>query len=90
MREVDCLCAGDDDSPLGALSRGLKGSVGLGNVRFWGRREDMPELYRAADAVLLPTLGENQSLATLEAMASRVARLWFSPKVGRSTASAAR
>lgn len=30
----------------------------------------MPELYRAADAVLLPTLGENQSLATLEAMAS--------------------
>ena len=30
----------------------------------------MPELYRAVDAVLLPTLGENQSLATLEAMAS--------------------
>jgi len=30
----------------------------------------MPELYRAADAMLLPTLGENQSLATLEAMAS--------------------
>jgi glycosyltransferase involved in cell wall biosynthesis len=30
----------------------------------------MPELYRAADAMCLPTLGENQSLATLEAMAS--------------------
>ena len=68
--EVDFLFAGDDDSPLGALSRGLKGILGLGNVRFLGRREDMPELYRAADAVLLPTLGENQSLATLEAMAS--------------------
>jgi len=44
--------------------------LGLKNVRFLGRREDMPELYRVADAVLLPTLGENQSLATLEAMAS--------------------
>lgn len=30
----------------------------------------MPELYRTVDAMLLPTLGENQSLATLEAMAS--------------------
>ena len=68
--EMDFLFAGDDDSPLGALSRGLKRTLGLGNVRFLGRREDMPELYRAADAVLLPTLGENQSLATLEAMAS--------------------
>jgi len=44
--------------------------LGLRNVRFLGRREEMPELYRAADAMLLPTLGENQSLATLEAMAS--------------------
>ncbi len=40
------------------------------NVEFWGRRSDMPELYRAADAMLQPTLAENQSLATLEAMAS--------------------
>ena len=44
--------------------------LGLKNVRFLGRREDIPELYRVADAALLPTLGENQSLATLEAMAS--------------------
>ncbi|MFN4074247.1 MAG: glycosyltransferase family 4 protein [Thermus sp.] len=44
--------------------------LNLRNVRFLGRRTDMPELYRAVDAMLLPTLGENQSLATLEAMAS--------------------
>lgn len=52
------------------LWQNTAGLLRLKNVRFWGRREDMPELYRAADAVLLPTLGENQSLATLEAMAS--------------------
>ncbi|WP_135256033.1 glycosyltransferase family 4 protein [Thermus caldilimi] len=44
--------------------------LNLKNVRFLGRRTDMPDLYRAVDAMLLPTLGENQSLATLEAMAS--------------------
>lgn len=44
--------------------------LGLRNVRFLGGRPDMPEIYRAADLFLLPTLGENQSLATLEAMAS--------------------
>jgi len=40
------------------------------NVEFWGRRWDVPEIYRAADASLQPTLAENQSLSTLEAMAS--------------------
>ncbi len=44
--------------------------LNLRNVHCLGRRNDMPELYRAVDAMLLPTLGENQSLATLEAMAS--------------------
>jgi glycosyltransferase involved in cell wall biosynthesis len=44
--------------------------LGLTNVRFLGRRMDMPELYRAADAMLQPTLGENLSLVTLEAMSS--------------------
>ena len=40
------------------------------NVRLLGQRQDMPELYRAADVVLQPTIAENQSLATLEALAS--------------------
>ena len=43
------------------------------NVRFFGRRRDMPLLYRAVDAVVQPTIAENQSLATLEAMASGAA-----------------
>lgn len=30
----------------------------------------MPDLYRAADVLLQPTLAENQSLVTLEALAS--------------------
>ncbi|MFC4426241.1 glycosyltransferase family 4 protein [Deinococcus navajonensis] len=40
------------------------------NVRFLGKRHDMPQLYRAADVVFQPTIAENQSLATLEAMSS--------------------
>lgn len=53
----------------GELS-GLLRRLAPANVAFWGRRTEMPELYRAADALLQPTLAENQSLATLEAMAS--------------------
>ncbi|MCL6526853.1 MAG: glycosyltransferase family 4 protein [Thermaceae bacterium] len=49
---------------------GLLQRLAPGNVEFWGRRTDLPQLYRAADALLQPTLAENQSLATLEAMAS--------------------
>lgn len=40
------------------------------NVRLLGQRQDMPGLYRAADVVWQPTIAENQSLATLEALAS--------------------
>ena len=40
------------------------------NARFFGKRHDMPQLYRAADVALQPTIAENQSLATLEALAS--------------------
>ncbi len=45
-------------------------AVATPNVRFFGKRHDMPELYRAADVVLQPTIAENQSLATLEALSS--------------------
>ncbi|GGJ89650.1 glycosyltransferase family 4 protein [Deinococcus aquiradiocola] len=47
--------------------------LGSANLRFLGGRNDMPLLYRAADVVLQPTIAENQSLATLEAMASGAA-----------------
>jgi glycosyltransferase involved in cell wall biosynthesis len=53
----------------GVLERPLK-RFAPPNVRFLGRRDDMPGLYRAADVVFQPTIAENQSLATLEALAS--------------------
>lgn len=45
-------------------------STATPNVRFLGKRHDMPDLYRAADVAFQPTIAENQSLATLEALAS--------------------
>ena len=57
---------GPTRAPLMALARALN----IKNVRFLGKVAEMPELYRSADVFLFPTLGENQSLATLEAMAS--------------------
>lgn len=68
--EIDFVFVGDMDSGFGRLAQALKASLGLRNVRFLGRRHDMPELYRAADVLLQPTLAENQSLVTLEAMSS--------------------
>lgn len=68
LPEVDFLLVGTGEL-MGLWQRTAR-ILGLKNVLFLGRRMDMPELYRAVDAMLLPTLGENQSLATLEAMAS--------------------
>lgn len=68
--ELDFVFVGDMDSGTGALAQRLAQRLRLNNVRFLGRRWDMPELYRAADALLQPTLSENQSLVTLEAMCS--------------------
>lgn len=58
--------SGELEKPLRFWVRVLN----LRNVSFLGKRYDMPKIYAAADAVLQPTLGENQSLTTLEAMAS--------------------
>jgi len=68
--ELDFVFVGDQDAGLGAVAHRLHRLLRLRNVRFLGRRWDMPELYRAADALLQPTLAENQSLVTLEAMSS--------------------
>ncbi|MDP9763649.1 glycosyltransferase family 4 protein [Deinococcus enclensis] len=68
--DLDFVFTGDMDSTVGTLAQALKNRLRLGNVRFLGRRWDMPELYRAADVLLQPTLAENQSLVTLEAMSS--------------------
>ncbi|RJF72798.1 glycosyltransferase family 1 protein [Deinococcus cavernae] len=53
----------------GYLAAPLK-RIATPNVRFLGKRNDVPELYRAADVAFQPTIAENQSLATLEAMSS--------------------
>ncbi len=68
--ELEFIFVGDMDSTVGKLAQTLKDRLKLDNVQFWGRRWDMPELYRAADVLLQPTLAENQSLVTLEAMSS--------------------
>ncbi len=57
--------AGPLEQVLRSLARWLK----LQNVRFLGRRNDIPELLGAADMLILPSYGENQSLSILEAMA---------------------
>ncbi|WP_104990956.1 glycosyltransferase family 4 protein [Deinococcus sp. NW-56] len=67
---LDFVFTGDMDSPIGNLVQGVARRGRVTNARFLGRRWDMPDLYRAADALLQPTLAENQSLVTLEAMAS--------------------
>ncbi|WP_041227199.1 glycosyltransferase family 4 protein [Deinococcus deserti] len=68
--ELDFVFCGDMDSSMGRLASTLARRLRLANARFLGRRWDMPELYRAADVLLQPTLAENQSLVTLEAMSS--------------------
>ncbi|ACO45844.1 glycosyltransferase family 4 protein [Deinococcus deserti] len=68
--QLDFVFVGDMDAGMGVMAQALARRLRLSNVRFLGRRWDMPELYRAADALLQPTLAENQSLVTLEAMSS--------------------
>ncbi|MFC4639419.1 glycosyltransferase family 4 protein [Deinococcus hohokamensis] len=67
---LEFVFVGDMDAGMGVAAQALARRLHLQNVRFLGRRWDMPELYRAADALLQPTLAENQSLVTLEAMSS--------------------
>lgn len=68
--DLDFVFVGDMDSGLGKLTQILQKLRHLPNVYFLGRRQDMSELYRASDVLLQPTLAENQSLVTLEAMSS--------------------
>lgn len=56
--------------PLLKAAQRLAKTLHIQNAVFLGYVSEMPELYRAADLFLFPTFGENQSLATLEAMAS--------------------
>jgi len=56
--------------PLERQVRAAARRLGVENAVFLGMVKEMPQLYRAADLLMQPTFGENQSLVTLEAMAS--------------------
>ncbi len=58
------------DGPMRHVLAHLARSLRIQNVRVLNFVEDIPALYRASDGLFLPSLAENQSLTTLEAMAS--------------------
>jgi glycosyltransferase involved in cell wall biosynthesis len=58
--------------PLDAELRQLAAELGIeANVRFLGRRSDIPDLLRASDLSVLPSEAEGLPLSILEAMAAR-------------------
>ena len=68
-----------DDNP--ARFRSLAAGLGVGDrVHFAGRREDMPDLYGAADAFLLPSRYESFALVCIEALATGVPVV--APRIG--------
>lgn len=72
------LVAGDDDP---SRFQSLAVELGVGDrVHFAGRREDMPDLYGAADAFLLPSRYESFALVCIEALATGVPVV--APRIG--------
>lgn len=61
------------DGPLRQQLEALAASLGItSSVRFLGFRRDVPDLLRAADVFVMPSLSEGLPLAILEAMAAEV------------------
>jgi L-malate glycosyltransferase len=59
------------DGPERAACEALARSLGLGRqVRFLGRRSDVPHLLPAVDLVLMPSQSEGLGLAAIEALAA--------------------
>lgn len=68
--ETGLLLAGG--GPLEGELRQLTAALGIeANVRFLGRRSDIPDLLRASDLSVLPSEAEGLPLSILEAMAAR-------------------
>lgn len=72
-----CWFAGEERDPSAGFRTHLEGlSYELGirdQIQFLGFREDAPELLRAADILLLPSMREGLPLSILEAQATRTA-----------------
>lgn len=47
--------------------------LGLDNVKFWGRRADIPEILSSSTIYVLPTINDNFPISVIEAMFSRQA-----------------
>ncbi|MGG2014779.1 glycosyltransferase family 4 protein [Bacillus sp. S10(2024)] len=47
--------------------------LGLNNVKFWGRRADIPEILSSSTIYVLPTINDNFPISVIEAMFSRQA-----------------
>ena len=60
----------DPGNPAGVDRETVEGWVASGAVEWWGYREDMPEVYRQATVVALPSYREGLPKALLEAGAS--------------------
>jgi glycosyltransferase involved in cell wall biosynthesis len=70
-REIRVALVGSNDSgnPANISKTTLRGWVTEGVVEWWGFRSDMPEVYRHAAIVTLPSLGEGLPTVLLEAAA---------------------
>ena len=65
------LVGGEDEGNPAAVSRAeLERWVREGVVEWWGQRSDMPEVYRQANVVCLPSYREGMPRALLEAAAA--------------------
>ena len=60
----------DPDNPAGIDEATVERWVATGDIEWWGFRDDMPEVYRQATVVVLPSYREGLPKALLEAGAS--------------------
>jgi glycosyltransferase involved in cell wall biosynthesis len=66
---VALVGANDSGNPASISEETLRGWVSEGMVEWWGFHSDMPEVYRQAAIVTLPSLGEGLPTVLLEAAA---------------------
>ena len=74
--EITCWLAGVERQSGGRYTTRLQALCNelgvVDQIRFLGQREDIPDLLRAADILLLPSTNEGLPLSVLEAQATKV------------------